>query len=71
MTEQKNKIANNDRLKNASWQTWWKQRNKLKTISPETLNRYIVSVSIVSFSLSFTFFLFFSCSVFCVVWSVN
>ena len=38
MTRQKNEIANGPRLENASWRTWWKQRNKLKTISPETLN---------------------------------
>ena len=38
MTKQKNAIANGSRLENASWRTWWKQRNKLKTISPETLN---------------------------------
>lgn len=38
MTRQKNEIANGARLENASWRTWWKQRNKLKTISPETLN---------------------------------
>ncbi|TFL02110.1 hypothetical protein BDV98DRAFT_612336 [Pterulicium gracile] len=38
MTRQKNEIANGVRLENASWRTWWKQRNKLKTISPETLN---------------------------------
>ncbi|KXN84252.1 hypothetical protein AN958_12825 [Leucoagaricus sp. SymC.cos] len=38
MTRQKNEIANGLRLENASWRTWWKQRNKLKTVSPETLN---------------------------------
>lgn len=38
MTRQKNAIANGARLENASWRTWWKQRNKLGTISPETLN---------------------------------
>lgn len=38
MTRQKNAIANGMRLENASWRTWWKQRNKLKTVSPETLN---------------------------------
>ncbi|CAL1714326.1 unnamed protein product [Somion occarium] len=38
MTRQKNAIANGMRLENASWRTWWKQRNKLKTINPETLN---------------------------------
>lgn len=43
MTRQKNAIANGTRLENASWRTWWKQRNKLKTISPETLNWYVIS----------------------------
>ncbi|TBU53699.1 hypothetical protein BD310DRAFT_134233 [Dichomitus squalens] len=38
MTRQKNAIANGMRLENASWRTWWKQRNKLPTVSPETLN---------------------------------
>ncbi|TFK29617.1 hypothetical protein FA15DRAFT_699884 [Coprinopsis marcescibilis] len=38
MTKQKNEIANGVRLENASWRTWWKQRNKLKTVTPETLN---------------------------------
>ncbi len=42
MTRQKNAIANGMRLENASWRTWWKQRNKLKTISPETLNWYVL-----------------------------
>lgn len=38
MTRQKNEIANGMRLENASWRTWWKKRNKLKTVSPEKLN---------------------------------
>ncbi|PWN38239.1 uncharacterized protein FA14DRAFT_24379 [Meira miltonrushii] len=38
MTKRKNEIANGVRLENASWRTWAKQRGKLKTISPETLN---------------------------------
>jgi len=38
MTRQKNEITNGIRLENASWRTWWKQRNNLKTVSPETLN---------------------------------
>ena len=42
MTRQKNAIANGMRLENASWRTWWKQRNKLKTVSPETLNWYVL-----------------------------
>ncbi|KZP19381.1 hypothetical protein FIBSPDRAFT_689902, partial [Athelia psychrophila] len=38
MTRQKNEITNGMRLENASWRTWWKQRNNLKTVMPETLN---------------------------------
>ncbi|KAJ1306612.1 hypothetical protein OPQ81_007610 [Rhizoctonia solani] len=38
MTRHKHEIANGIRLENASWRTWWKQRNKLRTVSPETLN---------------------------------
>lgn len=30
--------TNSARLENASWRTWMKSKNKLKTISPETLN---------------------------------
>ena len=40
MTKSKAHVANGLRLENASWRTWWKQRNGLKTISPETLNWY-------------------------------
>ena len=42
MTRQKDEIANGVRLEKASWRTWWKQRNKLKTISPETLIWYVL-----------------------------
>jgi hypothetical protein len=38
LTKQKLNIVNGIRLENASWRTWAKQRNNLKTISPETLN---------------------------------
>ncbi|KAH8820363.1 protein phosphatase-like protein type 1 complex subunit Hex2/Reg1 [Xylogone sp. PMI_703] len=35
----KRKTYNNSaRLENASWRTWMKSKNKLKTVSPETLN---------------------------------
>ncbi|EEB98932.1 hypothetical protein MPER_01473 [Moniliophthora perniciosa FA553] len=43
MTRQKNEIANGMRLENASWRTWWKQRNNLKTVNPETLNWSVVT----------------------------
>lgn len=32
------------RLENASWRTWMKAKNHLKTISPETLNWYVEDV---------------------------
>lgn len=57
MTRHKFEISNGLRLENASWRTWWKQRNKLRTVSPETLNW-----SVLFFSPSSTpkiFFLFF------------
>jgi hypothetical protein len=41
MTRQKNEIANGTRLENASWRTWWKQRQGLQTVNPETLNWYL------------------------------
>lgn len=38
--------ANSARLENASWRTWMKAKNKLKTVSPETLNWYDSSISL-------------------------
>jgi hypothetical protein len=35
---------NSARLENASWRTWTKSKNKLKTVSPETLNWYVLSM---------------------------
>jgi len=52
MTRQKNEITNGIRLENASWRTWWKQRNKLKTVSPETLNWYVLVSQLVYISCS-------------------
>ena len=56
MTRQKNEIANGVRLENASWRTWWKQRNKLPTVSPETLNWYVLSFHCPSLSTDIPFF---------------
>jgi len=44
MTRQKNEITNGVRLENASWRTWWKQRNGLGTVTPETLNWFVSHV---------------------------
>lgn len=38
VTKQKAFLQSGARLENASWRTWAKSRNNLKTISPETLN---------------------------------
>ncbi|KAI9260178.1 hypothetical protein BY458DRAFT_440135 [Sporodiniella umbellata] len=38
MTKQKKEVVDGIRLENASWRTWAKQRNNLKTVSPQTLN---------------------------------
>ncbi|CEJ04921.1 Putative Regulation of carbohydrate metabolism-related protein [Rhizopus microsporus] len=38
MTKQKKDIVDGIRLENASWRTWAKQRNNLKTVNPQTLN---------------------------------
>lgn len=35
--------TNSARLENASWRTWMKSKNKLSTVSPETLNWYVYS----------------------------
>ena len=40
--------TNSARLENASWRTWMKSKNKLRTVSPETLNWY--GFCILSFS---------------------
>lgn len=37
----RSEFANSARLENASWRTWMKARNNLKTISPEELNWYV------------------------------
>ncbi|EIW75068.1 hypothetical protein CONPUDRAFT_66052 [Coniophora puteana RWD-64-598 SS2] len=50
MTRQKNDIANGVRLENASWRTWWKQRNGLGTVSPETLNWSVFQIPLPSAS---------------------
>lgn len=34
--------GNSARLENASWRTWTKSKNKLKTVSPETLNWWVL-----------------------------
>ncbi|KAI8988571.1 hypothetical protein BDF20DRAFT_856494 [Mycotypha africana] len=38
MTQQKKQVVDGIRLENASWRTWAKQRNNLKTIHPQSLN---------------------------------
>jgi hypothetical protein len=38
----KGQYNNSARLENASWRTWIKAKNKLKTVSPETLNWYVL-----------------------------
>ncbi|KAK5624665.1 hypothetical protein RRF57_000381 [Xylaria bambusicola] len=35
-------FANSARLENASWRTWMKAKYKLRTVSPETLNWYVI-----------------------------
>src|SRR5712675_2496663 len=49
---QKNEIANGVWLENTIWRAWWKQRNKLKTTSPETLNWYVPSFACISLPFS-------------------
>lgn len=39
-----NECANRSRLENASWRSWEKKRSKLRTVSPEALNWYVVVV---------------------------
>ncbi|KAH8910916.1 hypothetical protein BR93DRAFT_934480 [Coniochaeta sp. PMI_546] len=38
IVSKKGEYSNAARLENASWRTWMKSKNKLKTVSPETLN---------------------------------
>ncbi|KAH8591951.1 hypothetical protein B0O99DRAFT_597575 [Bisporella sp. PMI_857] len=38
IVSKRNAYNNSARLENASWRTWIKSKNKLKTVSPETLN---------------------------------
>ena len=53
MTRQKNEIANGIRLENASWRTWWKRRNGLGTVTPETLNWSVSSILLSHFHPTF------------------
>lgn len=41
IVSKKGEYSNAARLENASWRTWMKSKNKLKTVSPETLNWYV------------------------------
>lgn len=38
IVSRRGEFSNSTRLENASWRTWMKSKNNLKTISPETLN---------------------------------
>ncbi|KAL8901050.1 MAG: hypothetical protein Q9207_005399 [Kuettlingeria erythrocarpa] len=38
IVSRRNSYGNSTRLENASWRTWAKSKNRLKTVSPETLN---------------------------------
>lgn len=38
IVSRRGEYPNSERLENASWRTWMKSKNKLRTISPETLN---------------------------------
>lgn len=38
-------INNAARLENASWRTWIKAKNKLQTVSPETLNWFVTTLA--------------------------
>lgn len=42
VVSRRGEFANSARLENASWRTWMKAKNNLRTISPETLNWYVV-----------------------------
>lgn len=42
-------FANAPRLENASWRTWMKAKYRLKTVSPETLNWYVLRGSLLRY----------------------
>lgn len=41
IVSKRGEYSNGSRLENASWRTWMKAKNNLKTVSPETLNWYV------------------------------
>jgi len=41
IVNRRSEVTNSARLENASWRTWMKAKNNLKTISPESLNWYV------------------------------
>jgi hypothetical protein len=42
MIQKRNVYQNSARLENASWRTWAKTKNQLRTVSPEQLNWYVL-----------------------------
>ena len=46
--------SNAARLENASWRTWMKSKNNLSTVSPETLNWFVILVSSPLFDILLT-----------------
>lgn len=41
IVSKRSEYSNSARLENASWRTWMKSKNNLKTVSPEALNWYV------------------------------
>jgi hypothetical protein len=41
IVSKRSEYSNSARLENASWRTWMKAKNKLSTVSPETLNWFV------------------------------
>ena len=51
IVSKRGEYTNGPRLENASWRTWMKNKYRLKTVSPETLNWYVLSLDLLSSSI--------------------
>ncbi len=47
IVNRRGEFPNSERLENASWRTWMKAKNKLSTVSPETLNWHVLSPRVI------------------------
>ena len=55
ITSKRKELGESSRLENASWRQWAKQKNRLSTVSPETLNWYVYNQGRRCLSVEYTY----------------